>query len=503
MSSVSAGGFAQMTGRQLVARSLLILLVQVFLLSSSFALTATAAEPPEDEKRRIEITDIACGSGDLDQAIRLLEDLIRDTHGKLRADKGMLVLLYRATGNRGAALPVLEQSVKEEPTGLSQALLGDVLLSLNRPKEAVKYMRVVLDEPALRTDLALVELGIAYQMSGDIDKAIETYKLSSEKFPTKMSTAEARAWGNLLKHEPECAKPADDYFPFSTAIWTVKWSPSRMPLKVFIDESAVDPSIAKRYRPELVRALDEWTTASHGKITFTVVPAKEGADIDCKWLRPVKSSNTHGHTQPIANSKDGIVHADITLDTTVSGEILPAPAFIHLLCLHEFGHALGLMHSPNSTDLMCPIVLARGMSDRDKATLLHLYRDDVPVEVRSAKCIQYEDDLQHQRKMQSMRFLAQKDIPGFMKACLETIDADPTTDLAADCWNFMGVLHMREKHAAEAELCFKSALAVPKQSAHHRKECLTNYAVLLNLQGKLDEAVRLRTESDAIKEDTN
>lgn len=87
---------------------LLIALTQASFVVSCFAPAATAAEPPEDEKRRIEISNIACGSGDLDLAIKLLEDLIRDTHGKLRQDKAMLVLLYRANGNRGAALPILE-----------------------------------------------------------------------------------------------------------------------------------------------------------------------------------------------------------------------------------------------------------------------------------------------------------------------------------------------------------------------------------------------------------
>lgn len=463
--------------------------------------TQSPASPqsPED-KRRIEISNVAC-DGDLELAKRLLRDLIRDTNGKERLDRALLVQLLRAENKYAETVPILEQLVKEQATVPAQALLGHSLFAVNRPKEATKYLKLVLDEPSLCNDIALIELGIAYQMSGDTDKAIETYRLAWDRYPTKISTAESRAWGNLLKHEPECARREKDYMPFATAIWTVKWSASRMPLKVFIDETGVDSKVASKYRPELMRAFDEWTTASTGKIKFSIVESKDAADIVCRWLRPAKTSSTMGHGQPFAN-KSGIVHAEVTLDTTMFGEIPPSPDLVHLLCLHEVGHALGLMHSPDANDLMCPIIgTAHGLSDRDKNTLLHLYSDDVPIEVHSATRIKYEDNVQQQRKLQSLKLIDEKDFPGFIASARSTIEADPTSSVAAEFWNRVGVLHTQANHKTEAEVCFKNALATPNQTAHNRKLCLSNYSVLLHRMGREEESVKLRAEADAIKDE--
>lgn len=449
-------------------------------LTLSLSLLLTACSLPsysdvsaDELSRRREILAVA-SSGNFAEAEKKLHDHLKP--GPNEWDMNTLSTLLSVQGHHAESLKVLPLFVRVLPSKEFKFLLGQTLLALDRPKEAIEYLKASADDYGYVKEMGFVALGMAYQSNNQPEQAIAAYRQARDKYPEKMSTFEARAWSNLLKAEPEYTK-VNHYLPFATSCSTVKWPLSKMPLKVFIEEDGVEAALVEKYRPELLKAFGEWASASNEKIAFTFVKAKDSADIECRWPKRHAQSIVAGHAQP-AFDATGVHHADITMQTITLG--LPTtPEMMHILCLHEIGHALGLMHSPNATDVMGPLTLAHGITERDKNTLLRLYSPDVSVEVVSSALIKNETDPQMRSALLGSRQFIEKNFPAFLETAKATIAADPTTNEAAKTWNALGLYHKQNQHWTEAETCFKNALAITNQTPLNRKQCMRNYAIML------------------------
>lgn len=435
-------------------------------------------------------------AGDLARAEKLLKEHVKSSPNSW--DWRTLATIQRLQGRFSDVVESMRELLKIWVLPDTKFEMGQALLAVGKPHEAIAFLK---ERCKMGKEMSPIALGIAYQMDNDIEGAIGAYKQAWELYPDRQSTWEARTWSNMLKAAPETAKLEEDYFPFATSIYTMKWQPSKMPLKVFIDERGivVDVPLERRirYRAELLRAFDEWSKASNGKITFEYVDKLEGCDIECHW--PLRSSSgiELGHAEPVVDS-NGVRHASMTMQTT-SLEVPTPPELMHILCLHEIGHALGLCHSPNPADIMGPLTLSEGLTQRDKNTLSHLYRDDISVQPVSDSLLQYETDPQVRLKFECAKLLAKRDLPEFLKVAQTAIDANPNSADAASLLNVIGVYQLKMNQMEEAESCFKKALANPNLRRADERRILQNYAELLKLTQRDEEAVAMHEKAASVK----
>ena len=165
---------------------------------------------------------------------------------------------------------------------------------------------------------------------------------------------------------------ADDYFDQITVFSHGRITRFvEMPITVYIT-----PALQASYLPALRYAMRQWEAVSDGKIQFQEVRTSKDADIWVRW--------GHGET---ANMDMTYGKAELTRHRTgdFSVEIilsLPKPSISEKLsreeartvCLHEFGHAIGLWgHSPDPLDVSFWASIAQRPTDRDQATLLKVY----------------------------------------------------------------------------------------------------------------------------------
>ena len=178
---------------------------------------------------------------------------------------------------------------------------------------------------------------------------------------------------------------ADDYFDQITVFSHGRITRFvEMPITVYIT-----PTLQVSYLPALRYAMRQWEAVSDGKIQFQELRTSKDADIWVRW--------GHGET---ANMDMTYGKAELTRDRTgdFSVEIilsLPKPSVSEKLsreeartvCLHEFGHAIGLWgHSPDPLDVSFWASIAQRPTDRDQATLLKVYSTPQEKEHAPTRC---------------------------------------------------------------------------------------------------------------------
>ena len=144
-----------------------------------------------------------------------------------------------------------------------------------------------------------------------------------------------------------------------------------VPLKVSMVEGG--PS---DYQPRMGRlfldALYRWENTGMG-VRFDIVEDTVAAEIVVHWINNFPLERA-GQTDLTWDQAGRVRRAMITLAVrTTNGFLLPDAALLSVAA-HEVGHALGLPHSADSSDVMFPATQTGVLSPRDRRTAQVLYQ---------------------------------------------------------------------------------------------------------------------------------